>query len=82
MKYHPAGDIQDIPGSLFGVLPVTLFDTEPDKQKFGYVLIEWINEAQYQYIIHTGLFLTPFGAVVEAVSLVNIAKRRTDPQGN
>lgn len=80
MTYHPAGPIENIPGSLFGVLPVRLFDDKPDKPAIGYVLIEWVNEAESHYITHTGLFISPFGAVVEAVSLVNIAERRRDPK--
>lgn len=79
--YHPAGKIQDIPGSAFGVLPVRLYD-EPPKPATGYVLIEWVNKAESYYITLPGLFISPFGAVVEAVSLVNISERRTNPQGN
>ena len=71
--YTPAGEPQPIPGTALAVLPVVLHredgESIPDKPT-GYVLIENITPAG-NYITHTGLFLSPFGAVREAVILLD-----------
>lgn len=70
--YTPAGKAEPIPGTSFGVLPVVLY---PDngrlpKKPTGYILIEYVTDDD-KYITHTGLFLSPFGAVRECVLLLD-----------
>lgn len=70
--YTPAGKAEPIPGTSFAVLPVVLYPRSgiPAKKPTGYVLIEYVTD-DGKYITHTGLFLSPFGAVRECVLLVD-----------
>lgn len=71
--YTPAGPVEPIPGTSFGVLPVVLqrkYHESIPKKPTGYILVESITD-DGNYITLPGLFLSPFGAVRECVLLLD-----------
>ena len=74
--YTPAGKIEPIPGTAYGVMPVKLHDE--GKEPVGYVLT--MDVTYTNYITLNGLYLSPLRALKEAVTLTEIEMRRNDPE--